>query len=100
MASQEPPRRRRERRLRQFLRHERLDVAMALAETTHHSALRRPKQARGEESEVKYTAEFRNTPLFKTADAQFFAMDFDGSASSQPVWSAMCCAASTAHWQL
>ena len=40
---------RRLRRLRQFLRHERLSVAMALAESEHHSALRRPKQARARE---------------------------------------------------
>ena len=38
-------RRRRERRLRSFLRHERMAVAMALAESQHHSA-QRPKMAR------------------------------------------------------
>ena len=37
--------RRRERRLRQWLRHERLTVAMAVAEATHHSAPRRQKTA-------------------------------------------------------
>ena len=35
--------RRRERRLRQWQRHERLTVAMALAEATHHAAPRRQK---------------------------------------------------------
>ena len=47
-------RRRRERRLRSMLRHERMTVAMALAEFTHHAALRRPMmaRARGEESEM------------------------------------------------
>ena len=47
-------RRRRERRLRSMLRHERMTVAMALAEMTHHSAPRRPTmaRARGEESEM------------------------------------------------
>ena len=56
-------RRRRERRLRSMLRHERMSVAMALAEKLHHSA-QRPEMARtgGEESEVKYTAKFRTTP--------------------------------------
>ena len=38
--------RRPQRRLRQWLRHERLSVAMALAESTHHAALRRQKTAR------------------------------------------------------
>ena len=37
--------RRRERRLRQFLRHERLSVAMALAESTHHAAPRGQRMA-------------------------------------------------------
>ena len=39
-------RRRRERRLRQFLRHERLSVAMALAEFSHHAAPRGQTLAR------------------------------------------------------
>ena len=38
-------RRRRERRLRQFLRYERLSVAMALAEMKHHTAPRGQKTA-------------------------------------------------------
>ena len=38
--------RRRQRRLRQWLRHERLSVAMALAETSHHSAPRGQTKAR------------------------------------------------------
>ena len=42
-------RRRRERRLRSLLRHERMSVAMALAESTHHSAQRqKTARARGE----------------------------------------------------
>ena len=44
-------RRRRERRLRSMLRHERMSVAMALAEKLHHSA-----------QQTKYTAKFRVTP--------------------------------------
>ena len=56
--------RRRQRWLRQFLRHERLSVAMALAEFTHHTAPRRPTmaRARGEESEVN-NATGQMTPL-------------------------------------
>ena len=55
-------RRRRERRLRAYLRYARMSVAMALAESTHHSA-QRPKKARAreEEREVHYTAAFRTT---------------------------------------
>ena len=55
-------RRRRERRLRAYLRYARMSVAMALAETQHHSA-QRPKKARAreEEREVHYTAAFRTT---------------------------------------
>ena len=42
--------RRRQRRLRSWLRHERMTVAMTLAEMTHHTAPRGPKMARvGEE---------------------------------------------------
>ena len=41
-------RRRRERRLRSRLRHERMTVAMALAEKLHHSA-QRPRMARAGE---------------------------------------------------
>ena len=43
-------RRRRERRLRSWLKHERLTVAMALAECLHHSA-QRPQKARAREVE-------------------------------------------------
>ena len=41
--------RRRQRRLRQWLRHERLSVAMALAETNHHAAPRGQTKARARE---------------------------------------------------
>ena len=56
-------RRRRERRLRAYLRYARMSVAMALAESTHHSA-QRPKKARaGREYEKNYTAKLRkNSP--------------------------------------
>ena len=53
-------RRRRERRLRSMLRHERMSVAMALAESTHYSAPRGQKMARaGGERETNYTATLR-----------------------------------------
>ena len=47
-----------------MLRHERMTVAMALAEALHHTAPRGQKTARAgeEESETKYTAKFRATP--------------------------------------
>ena len=48
--------RRRERRLRSWLRHERMTVAMALAEVTHHTAPRGQKTARpGERRETSCT---------------------------------------------
>ena len=50
--------RRRQRRLRQFLRHERLSVAMALAESQHHTS-RGQKTAGAGRHELHYTAKFR-----------------------------------------
>ena len=56
-------RRRRERRLRSMLRHERMTVAMALAEKLHHSSRRQRMARTGEEDlELHYTAEFRTHP--------------------------------------
>ena len=57
--------RRRQRRLRQFLRHERLTVAMLLAERDHHTAPRGLKQARsgGVEREVNYEPRLLDPPL-------------------------------------
>ena len=56
-------RRRRERRLRAYLRYARMSVEMALAEVSHHTAPRgqRTARAREEEREVHYTAAFRTT---------------------------------------
>ena len=72
-------RRRRQRRLRSFLRHERMAVAMALAETNHHSAPRRPMmaRARGEESEMN-NATGQMTPPPRAASTEYFRMDDDG----------------------
>ena len=47
--------RRRQRRLRQWHRHERMTVAMALAEATHHAAPRGPKTARAQEEVERET---------------------------------------------
>ena len=55
--------RRRERRLRSMLRHERMSVAMALADKLHHpSRGQRMARAGEEESELHYTAKVRKTP--------------------------------------
>ena len=70
--------RRRQRRLRRWLRHERLSAATALAENNHHSAPRRPTmaKARGEESDEmnnatgqkshRFREQARCTPLWTT----------------------------------
>ena len=56
-------RRRRERRLRQFLRHERLTVAMVLSEKKHHTSRGQNKdRTTGEENVMNYTAKLRKTP--------------------------------------
>ena len=72
-------RRRRERRLRSMLRHERMTVAMALAEMTHHSAPRRPTmaRARGKESEANNTTG-QMTPPPSSASTVFFNLFDDG----------------------
>ena len=56
---------RRQRRLRQWPRHERMTVAMALAEVQHHAAPRgqRPARARGEEEDEEDCAVGQTTPL-------------------------------------
>ena len=71
--------RKRQQRLRQWRRHERLSVAMALAEYNHHSAPRRPTmaRARGEESAMN-NAMGLTTPLTEAASTQHFTLDDDG----------------------
>ena len=68
--------RRRQRRLRQWLRHERLSVAMALAEMSHHTAPRGPKTARaGEEDyEMHYTATVRTHPPSQVAGTEYYEL--------------------------
>ena len=80
--------RRRQRKLRQFLRHERLSVAMALAEFTHHTAPRRPTmaRARGEESDEMNNAMGQKTPLPRAASTVYFSLDDDGDVlAARPV---------------
>ena len=57
-------RRRRERRLRQWLRHERMTVAMVLAESTHHATPRGQKEMARTREEVE--SETRNVPRGQT----------------------------------
>ena len=64
-------RRRRERRLRQFLRHERLTVAVAFADLQHHTA--------GEEEDEQCCAPRRQhtPPPHQAANTVYFTMDDD-----------------------
>ena len=56
-------RRRRERRLRSHLRHERMAVAMALAESTHHSAQGQKTARAGEEARDALHGHVPEAPL-------------------------------------
>ena len=56
-------RRRRQRRLRSMLRHERMSVAMALAECTHHSAQRQKMARAGGEARVALHGHVPEAPL-------------------------------------
>ena len=56
-------RRRRERRLRSFLRHERTSVAMALAESTHHSAQRQKTARAGGKARDVLHGQVQGAPL-------------------------------------
>ena len=66
-------RRRRERRLRSMLRHERMTVAMALAEFSHHSS-RGQRMARAGVwgHEQNYTAKIRKPP---TPQPELFSLE-------------------------
>ena len=68
--------RRRQRRLRQWLRHERLSVAMALAEMSHHTAPRGQKTARAreEDHEMHYTATVRTHPPHQVAGTEYYEL--------------------------
>ena len=83
-------RRRRERRLRSWLRHEQQSIAAVLATVTHHSfdkvgtasgVLRNRKTAtrtgKGKEYETHYTAKFRKTPPPQAAATEYYPMTDD-----------------------
>ena len=70
--------RRRERRLRQFLRHERLTVAMVLSEKKHHTSRgQRKDRTTGEEYELNYTAKIRKTPPLAAATTEYYPLTPD-----------------------
>ena len=69
---------RRERRLRQFLRHERLSVAMALAESTHHAAPRGQKMARAGGVRDVLHGEVPEEPTPQEPGTRYFGLDDDG----------------------
>ena len=72
--------RRRQRRLRQWLRHERLSVAMALAESTHSAALRGQKKARaGGGVRDALHGEVPEALLHHEPGTQHFTLDDDDS---------------------
>ena len=80
--------RRRQRRLRQWLRHERLSVAMALAETNHHAAPRGQTKARagGGARDVLHGC-VPEDALPQAAGAQFFSLgddDVEAPAAMRP----------------
>ena len=58
-------RRRRERRLRSFLRHERMSVAMTLAESTHHSTQREKTARAGAEARDALRGHVPEAPLLQ-----------------------------------
>ena len=60
------------------LGHERMTVAMALAEKLHHSSRGQRMARAGEEDlELHFTAEFRTQPPHQAAGTVYFAMDVD-----------------------
>ena len=71
--------RRRERRLRAYLRYARMSVAMALAEATHHTAPRSQKtaRARGKERDEMNFAVGLTTPPPEAASTMYCRMDDD-----------------------
>ena len=84
-------RRRRERRLRSMLRHERMSVAMALAAATHHSALRgewrdlyeAPRGQRTESDEATNYA-LRSQTTSVARDAEFFSLYEEELGGTRP----------------
>ena len=75
--------RRRERRLRAMLRHERMTVAMVLSEKKHHTSRgQRKDRTTGEEYVMNYTVKLRKTPHPKAAATKDYptALDVGGDA--------------------
>ena len=70
-------RRWRERRLRSMLRHERMSVAMALAESTHHSAQRQKTATAGKGVRVELHGDDQEQLPSQAAGAQHFCLDLD-----------------------
>ena len=73
-------RRRREWRLRAYLRYARMSVAMALAEANHHSAPRRPKTARAETTDDALRSQ-RNSVAGET---ELFSLYEDDLGAARP----------------
>ena len=74
--------RRRQRRLRSWLRHERMTVAMALAERTHHFSRGQTIVRAGErEHELNYTATIRDPP---THQPELFSLFEEESGGARP----------------
>ena len=59
-----------------MLRHERMTVAMALAEKLHHSS-RGQRMAREGDLELHYTATFRTHPPPQAAGTLYYPMDVE-----------------------
>ena len=84
-------RRRRERRLRSMLRHERMSVAMALAAATHHSAQRgewrdlheAPRGQRTASAEATYDA-LRSQTTSVAGDTEFFSLYEEELGGTRP----------------
>ena len=76
-------RRRRERRLRSWLKHERMTVAMALAEASHHTAPRGQRTARAGVwgHELNFTATVRDPP---TPQPELFSLYDEEPGGSRP----------------
>ena len=77
-------RRRHERRLRSFLCHERMAVARALAESTHHSAQRQKTARAGRRHELRSNPPPPPPPLPQAAGAQYSAMDAGEDGGEAP----------------
>ena len=73
--------RRRQRRLRSMLRHERQTVVMALAECQHHGAQRQMTARAGEWVREEVHGQAPEAPTSQEPDTQFFDL-FDGSVPS------------------